>query len=616
MPRLSPRRPLQFQTLGERCPLAAEGSPFTLADLPAVTGLIGDVEVRVDYGDATPAVTLGTVAAPGGRLSFRFDYSLDDPGNGGSGFFHGENQNRRQLLELAGRSLTQHLDDSFAAVPVDDNLRWEMRLANPSPGVETIVLPGIEVAANEILVYVGARHYEGNQVAEAGFGFAGVVGPVFLGPSTGLSQRDFDDYVDLIRNRGQYDGRNGSPVETSVLAATVGFDTSAHWSFDIDGTGSRGGTHFVSVAAHELLHVLGFGHAFGSYQTPWNALSVDGNFVGTEAVATNEGQSLRLNAGGHLDRDTLADGSTPLSAATLRSFNNVVGTSRLTDVELAILDDLGYDVLRPSTAGIAASPSRQHVYGDEGDYEGQIQLVSRSGLASVGFQAAVTNVAPTLTLPAIDSPRAGQSTGPIEIQISDPGFARDERFTYEIIWGDGEIYSGGRELIVTTGRAGVATSTSLTVSHQYQEIGTYEIVVVAMDNDGGRLEETMMLEVLAADPPIDSFDRFDVNRSGTVSALDALWIINAINRNDDPIELDDASDSGARSLDVNRDSWVTPLDALLVINRITADAPSEGSSEPAMRPRQPAVAAAGSIGSRLEDEVDGIFAELGSHQLF
>jgi VCBS repeat-containing protein len=71
----------------------------------------------------------------------------------------------------------------------------------------------------------------------------------------------------------------------------------------------------------------------------------------------------------------------------------------------------------------------------------------------------------------------------------------------------------------------------------------------------------------------------DVNASGDVTALDALLIINRINRSgSDSVPVAD-SDQGPNYYDVNGDGAITALDALLVMNRIGRAAPVfEGES--------------------------------------
>ncbi|TWU15165.1 dockerin type I domain-containing protein [Allorhodopirellula heiligendammensis] len=76
---------------------------------------------------------------------------------------------------------------------------------------------------------------------------------------------------------------------------------------------------------------------------------------------------------------------------------------------------------------------------------------------------------------------------------------------------------------------------------------------------------------------------FDVSGDSYVTALDALMIINLLNRTDlpDPIVVDASN----RRMDVNRDGFVTALDALMVINAInetgsSTESDSGESSEP------------------------------------
>ena len=66
----------------------------------------------------------------------------------------------------------------------------------------------------------------------------------------------------------------------------------------------------------------------------------------------------------------------------------------------------------------------------------------------------------------------------------------------------------------------------------------------------------------SAETSIHSWESVDVNRDKFVTAMDALLIINWINRGQRPIDPRDIA------FDVNDDQFITPIDALLVINRL------------------------------------------------
>lgn len=79
---------------------------------------------------------------------------------------------------------------------------------------------------------------------------------------------------------------------------------------------------------------------------------------------------------------------------------------------------------------------------------------------------------------------------------------------------------------------------------------------------------------------------FDANSDGVVSPIDALIVINHLNRPDVDGESFTGDTAGARArkasnfgMDVNDDGYVTPLDALLIINRLNSATIASGEGE-------------------------------------
>jgi len=93
----------------------------------------------------------------------------------------------------------------------------------------------------------------------------------------------------------------------------------------------------------------------------------------------------------------------------------------------------------------------------------------------------------------------------------------------------------------------------------------------------------------------DTFDRLDVTLDGFVSPIDALMVINELNRAANTAVAAVAADA-VLDLDVSNDGFVSPLDALLVINRLNEQAHS----------RQ--VAAVAALSATLE--ADGVESEI------
>lgn len=109
---------------------------------------------------------------------------------------------------------------------------------------------------------------------------------------------------------------------------------------------------------------------------------------------------------------------------------------------------------------------------------------------------------------------------------------------------------------------------------------------------GGRLLSPQVVKLVSdvqllgeSEPEADAVNRFDVNRSGNVSPLDALTVLNVIsewNRSGGgplsvspmPQDAPQALRAGEIHPDVSGDGFVSPLDALLVLNELRRAATS------------------------------------------
>ncbi len=98
----------------------------------------------------------------------------------------------------------------------------------------------------------------------------------------------------------------------------------------------------------------------------------------------------------------------------------------------------------------------------------------------------------------------------------------------------------------------------------------------------------------------------DVNDDHTLSPVDALVVINRLNRD----STDDNPHTNRLFHDVNDDSTVTPLDALLVINSLNSSAAGgNGTATPTVQ-ASVLPAATGSPRVRVELEIEGVETEL------
>ena len=101
---------------------------------------------------------------------------------------------------------------------------------------------------------------------------------------------DIEAFRDLARGRGQ-PGAVGS-VQTDVAPSfgSISFDNNTDWHFGTTGSGIQPNqVDFISVAVHELAHVLGFGITRTNSTTSWANLTSTGTFRGSSVLAAYEG---------------------------------------------------------------------------------------------------------------------------------------------------------------------------------------------------------------------------------------------------------------------------------------------------------------------------------------
>jgi hypothetical protein len=253
-------------------------------------------------------------------VTVQFDYSLDS-----SGFFN--NPQARATLELAGRALSAQLNDSLAAlVPAGGN-HWTAGVTNPSTGA-AVPLVDLSVPANTLLVYAGGHNYGGAQLGEGGNGSWSATG------STA--------WINAVGSRGQAGALGGAPTDYAPWGGSVTFDTATNWNFGDTSAGPAPGQFdFLSVAEHELGHVLGLGTA-GSWQDKVSA----GRFYGAAAAAVYGTPPPVSGDGAHWAPGTAVGGAVADMVPSIGAGERHLFTS----LDFAALQDVGWQV------GAAAAP--------------------------------------------------------------------------------------------------------------------------------------------------------------------------------------------------------------------------------------------------------------------
>ncbi len=192
----------------------------------------------------------------------------------------------------------------------------------------------------------------------------------------------------------------------------------------------------------------------------------------------------------------------------------------------------------PTTALFDHAP---HTYADNGVYTVRIRVAddNMSGNFTSGtngvdyidlqFTITVTNVAPTLAMPAPSAANINEN-GSVNftVSFSDPGFdnpANDntppnggevaETFTYDIDWGDGRHTVANVIVNATPGGVGVPSEGSFGESHIYADDGNYTVTVKIHDDDDGVDSRTFIVSVHNTNPVVVTpLNGDDVNTQG------------------------------------------------------------------------------------------------------
>jgi Bacterial pre-peptidase C-terminal domain/Matrixin len=237
---------------------------------------------------------------PQSRFRIQFDYRYDT-----NGWFTNE---RRAALEAAARVWEQVIQDEFPDTPVGTKTG---SFNNPQTGA---AVSGYRTdrPIDDLMIFVGARNLE-------------------KGSTLAKSQPS-----GFFSNQTRYTGDNFEP-----WVGAIAFDDRGSWFFDSTPNTTRdipeNKVDFISVATHEMGHVLGFG-----LSNAFDRATSSSGFGGSNARAANRGEAIPLEAGrGHIAPNYQPDGI----GDSLMSPFFIEGVRKLpTALDLAIFNDIGYSV--------------------------------------------------------------------------------------------------------------------------------------------------------------------------------------------------------------------------------------------------------------------------------
>lgn len=267
-------------------------------------------------------------------LTIQIDYTYDT-----SNFFN--TQVKRDAIEAVAKFYGDLIQDNLLRIDQAQNPgnSWIATATHPATG-GALSIPALVVPANTIIVYVGARDLGGNTA-----GFAGPGG--FSGSATSGT------WFPLLRGRGSAGASSGTAslnTDFSPWGGSISFDIDSPWNFSQ--TQNVSGTDFISIALHEMGHVLGIGTS-----NSWTNKVASTVFTGS-ASTRSYGVNPPMQSGGfHFSDSTI-------QSKSFGSFNVVHGSNRqalmaptlidnnstlivASDLDLAALVDIGWQIVPP-----------------------------------------------------------------------------------------------------------------------------------------------------------------------------------------------------------------------------------------------------------------------------
>jgi hypothetical protein len=312
---------------------------YLLIDKPKSAAISLLIEIPLQTGKilrkaiAGSALGLGLAfvyASPSYSISFLFDYSRDT-----NGFF--TDQTRRDRLEEAASYYTSFTDNlnSICSSGCDISNTWTPAFFHPATGVWSDGSVNQVIPANTLIIYAGGRDLGGS------LGVGGAGG--YNNTST--------DLVSTIKARGQSGALATTPTDYAAWGGSITFTTNSTYTWDFSSAASSpasGKFDFLSVAIHELGHVMGF----NSGNPSWSNKISGASFTGVNSVDVYGG-TVSVSP----DQSHWADGTT----STLPGTNTVQETAMdptlmqgtrklLTRLDYAGFKDIGWEVPDSFTA--------------------------------------------------------------------------------------------------------------------------------------------------------------------------------------------------------------------------------------------------------------------------
>lgn len=250
---------------------------------------------------------------------------------------------------------------------------WVGVILNPSNPNLQIQLENLVIPENHFILYVGGS----TQFSGGAFG-----GPGTTGVSSGfpMTSSQFQLWRNRVQARGQNGALNNPATDFGPWGGFIGFNANISWNFSTTQRVSNPAFDFVSIALHEMGHVLGLGTS-----PSWNAKISGGSFTGNKSnalfrgpVPLNGADTTHWRDNNFCQFNVPFDPSSPLNVLSKRygSFGSSHGADQIalmdpslcftgpdllvmTSLDLAALQDIGWEI-RPPLSSLQPKLSRSN----------------------------------------------------------------------------------------------------------------------------------------------------------------------------------------------------------------------------------------------------------------
>jgi hypothetical protein len=353
---------------------AVIGQQYNFSVNLSLPDYLNNPEATIDFFSHDSSVNAITITPPSyhrsqGDLNITFDYTYDT-----NNFF--DTQFKRDLMQYAASTIANQFGDTLAAITTTSSNEYNQTFFAPNSSSNTeTVHTGTSLSTNEILIYLGSVNENSSTLGTGGPG-----GHNYIGLPNPTSQT----FVDTVYARGQAGAltvTDANKTDFSIWGGAISFNgtpitgggSELNWYYGLDTpSGSSNQVDFLSVAMHEMMHLMGFGSA-----ATWDNNTTSGQFTGAATTTYLGTNPLPSTGNSHFVEGT-KDPYSNLETAMDPTLQT--GTRKYpTGLDNAVMDDLGWDLLPTPVISTNGTVESSHIYDALGTNTITLTIITANG---------------------------------------------------------------------------------------------------------------------------------------------------------------------------------------------------------------------------------------------